>query len=277
MLARKYLFPHVIELNYQAGRRLGVNLYLIDGGTEWLLIDIGYLDTVDEVVDLIRRMDFSLSACKMIVATHADADHIQGLARAKDLLKTTISAHPLSVPPLESGDEILTYAVIKAQNFEIPMPPCKVDQVLNNGDTIEVGHQKLTVWHTPGHTAGQISMKMGNLFFSGDNIYKDSCVGAIDAHHGSDIPDFLMSLKRIRDDDSEFLLPSHGPVFRRDPKILQKAIDRLTKYQYMADFGTCAVSWPLLDEWEKDVIAGRVPDFSKEEKKPSKARAGTRK
>ena len=32
MLRRKYLFPHVIEMNYQAGRRLGVNVYLIDGG-----------------------------------------------------------------------------------------------------------------------------------------------------------------------------------------------------------------------------------------------------
>ena len=46
MLQRKYLFPHVIELNYQAGRRLGVNVYLIDGGSEFLLIDIGYIDTV---------------------------------------------------------------------------------------------------------------------------------------------------------------------------------------------------------------------------------------
>ena len=44
MLARKYLFPHVIEMNYQAGRRLGVNIYLIDGGSEFLLIDIGYMD-----------------------------------------------------------------------------------------------------------------------------------------------------------------------------------------------------------------------------------------
>ena len=29
----------------------------------------------------------------------------------------------------------------------------------------------------------------------------------------------------------------------------------------MADFGTCAVDWPLLDEWEADVIAGRLPKF----------------
>jgi glyoxylase-like metal-dependent hydrolase (beta-lactamase superfamily II) len=261
MLTRKYLFPRVIEMNYQAGRRLGVNVYLIDGGKEFILIDIGYLDTVDEIIELIRQMDFNLSTCKMIIATHADADHIQGIARAKELLKTKIAAHPLTVEPLETADAIITYASIKAQGIEIPMTPCKVDLLLNEGDGIAVGDRRLTVWHTPGHTSGQLSFKMGNLLFSGDNIYKDSCVGVIDAHHGSNIPEFLESLKRIQRDDAEFLLPSHGPVFRRDPKVLQQAIDRLTRYQYMADFGTCAISWPLLDEWEKDVLEGRMPDF----------------
>src|SRR5215813_10713066 len=101
MLRRKYLFPRVIEMNYQAGRRLGVNVYLLDGGSEFLLIDIGYLDAVDEIIELIRQMDFNLSTCKMLVATHADADHIQGLARAKEVLKTKVAAHPLSVDALE--------------------------------------------------------------------------------------------------------------------------------------------------------------------------------
>src|SRR2546429_6481597 len=135
MLQRKYLFPRVIEMNYQAGRRLGVNVYLIDGGSEFVLIDIGYLDTVEEIIELIRRMDFNLSTCKMIVATHADADHIQGVARARELLRTKVAAHPFSVEPIESGDEILTYASIKAQGIEIPMPPCKIDLVLEEGET----------------------------------------------------------------------------------------------------------------------------------------------
>src|SRR5579871_2466523 len=100
MLERKYLFPHVIEMNYQAGHRLGVNVYLIDGGSEFILIDIGFLDTVDEIVELIRRMDFNLSHCKMVIATHADADHIQGLARAREVLKTRVGAHPCSVEPI---------------------------------------------------------------------------------------------------------------------------------------------------------------------------------
>src|ERR1700693_2679869 len=132
MIKRKYLFPHVIEMNYQAGRRLGVNVYLIDGGSEFLLIDVGYQETIDEIVDMIRRMDFNLSTCKMIIATHADADHIQGLARAKELLKAPVAPDPLSVEPLESGDEIMTFATIKAQGFTIPMPPCKIDTLLND-------------------------------------------------------------------------------------------------------------------------------------------------
>ena len=261
MLRRKYLFPNVIEMNFQAGRPLGVNVYLIDGGHEFLLIDIGYIEAVDEIIELLRRMDFPLSSCKLLIATHADADHIQGCARAKELLKTRVAAHPATVGPLESGDEIMTYATIKAQDIEIPMPPCKVDQLLNEGDVLEVGNLKLSVWHTPGHTPGHLSFKLGNLLFSGDNIYRDSCVGVIDAHHGSDLPAFIASLKRILNDDAEFLLPSHGPVFRRDKKIIQKAIDRLTQYQYMPDFGTCAISWPLLDEWKKEVCSGRLPDF----------------
>jgi hydroxyacylglutathione hydrolase len=263
MLRRKYLFPHVIEMNYQAGRRLGVNVYLIDGGKEFVLIDVGFEDAVGEIVELIRQMDFSLSSCKMLIATHADVDHVQGAARAKELLRTQVAAHPESVGPLESGDEILTFATIAAQNIREPMPPCKVDRLLNEGDVIPVGSQRLEVWHTPGHTPGQLSFKMGNLLFCGDNIYKDGGVGVIDAHHGSKIPDFLASLRRIRRDDSEFLLPSHGPVFRRDNRVIDRTIERLDGYQHMADFGTCAVDWPLLEEWEKDVSEGRMPDFGR--------------
>src|SRR6476660_8117241 len=108
MLKRKYLFPNVIEMNYQAGRRLGVNVYLIDGGDEFLLIDVGYEDTTAEVLDLIRKMDFNLSTCKLLIATHADADHTQGMARAKEVTKARVAAHPASVEAIETGDKIMS-------------------------------------------------------------------------------------------------------------------------------------------------------------------------
>ena len=118
---------------------------------------------------------------------------------------------------------------------------------------LEVGNLKLETWHTPGHTQSQLAFRLGNLLFSGDNIFRDGCVGNIDAHHGSDIAAFLKSLERIRDSDVEWLLPSHGPPFRKDNRQLQSTIDRLEKYQHMADFGTCAIDWPLLDEWEAEL------------------------
>ena len=96
------------------------------------------------------------------------------------------------------------------------MPPVKLDTLVDEGDVIELGSLKLEVWHTPGHTDSQLSFRLGNLLFSGDNIYRDGCVGAIDAHHGSDIQAFISSLKRIRASDVEWLLPSHGPIFRKN-------------------------------------------------------------
>src|SRR3954470_843605 len=258
MIERNYLFPGVIEMNYQSRRRMGVNVYLIDGGKEYVLLDVGFLEELTDVLELTRLMGFSLSACKLIIASHADVDHAQGLARAREILKCPVAAHPLSVQPLEEGDEILTYARIDAQGIQIPMPRCKVDRTIDEGETIDVGDRSLEVWSTPGHTAGQLAFRMGDLLFSGDNIFRDGCVGVIDAHHGSNLVEFVASLKRIRASDVKFLLPSHGPIFRKDNALLDTTIARLESYKHMADFGTCAVDWPLLDQWEEELARGEL-------------------
>jgi glyoxylase-like metal-dependent hydrolase (beta-lactamase superfamily II) len=259
MLERRPIFPNVIEINHQAGERLGCNVYLVYEGNEWLLIDIGYEETVDEIVEMIRQMDFPLSNCKTIIATHADVDHIQGLAKLKQILKAPIIGHPLAATPLAEGDRIKTFAEIAAQKIEMPMPPVKLDSLVDEGDKIPVGKLELEVWHTPGHTDSQLSFRLGELLFSGDNIYRDGCVGVIDAHHGSDIRAFLSSLRRIRASDVTWLLPSHGPIFRKDDKLLDATIARLDGYLHMADFGTCAIDWPLMDDWDSELAEGRMP------------------
>ena len=261
MLPRREVFPHVIEMNYQARRRLGCSVYLVHDRGEWLLIDIGFQDTTDEIIDLIRQLDFSLANCKYLVATHADVDHIQGLKRAKELLPAaTTVGHPECQQLLAAGDRIVTYAEISAQGISIDLPEIKIEQTINEGSTLKVGDLSLEVWNTPGHTPSQLAFRVGDLLFSGDNIYRDGGVGNIDAHHGSDIPAFIHSLERIRDSDVKWLLPSHGPIFRKDRVQIQRTIDRLTGYQHMADFGTCAVDWPLLDEWEAELARGFNPD-----------------
>ena len=52
MLQRKPVFPHVSEMDYQAGRRIGCGVYLVYDGPDWILIDIGFEESVDEIVEL---------------------------------------------------------------------------------------------------------------------------------------------------------------------------------------------------------------------------------
>ena len=259
MLERRPVFPGVIEMNHQAGWRIGCNVYLVHDDRDWALIDIGYEESVDEIVELIRQMDFPLSHCRALIATHADVDHIQGLAKAKAILKAPVLAHPLAVTPLEQGDRIKTFAEIAAQDVHLAMPPVKVDRTIGDGDVVDVGGRRLEVWHTPGHTDSQLAFRMDDLLFSGDNIYRDGSVGAIDAHHGSDIPAFIASLRRIEASDVEWLLPSHGPIFRKDDRLLARTIARLEGYLTLADFGTCTPHWPLIEEWDRELAEGRLP------------------
>ena len=259
MLERRPLFPGVIEINHQAGWRIGCSVYLLYDENDWVLIDIGYEDNVDEIIELIRQIDFPISQCRGLIATHADVDHIQGLAKAKSLLNAPVLAHPKAVESLETGDRIKTFAEISAQNVHLEMPLIKVEKSISDGDIITIGNRELEVWHTPGHTDSQLAFRFGNLLLSGDNIYRDGSVGAIDAHHGSDIPSFISSLERIAASDVEWLLPSHGPVFQKNDELLTSTIDRLKGYLTLADFGTCATHWPLMDDWDKELAEGRLP------------------
>ncbi len=260
MIQRKPIFPNIIEINHQLGHVLGCNVYLIFDEEEWVMIDIGYEDDVEEIIELVRELDFPFAQCKSLIATHADVDHIQGLAHAKQILRAPVSAHPLAAQPLRTGDRIKTFALIEAQSIDMAMPPVEVENLINDGDIIKVGGLELEVWLTPGHTDSQLAFRLGDYLFSGDNIYQDGCIGAIDAHHGSDLQAFIRSLQRIRDCDAQWLLPSHGPMFRKDDALIDAAIKRVAGYLHMADFGTCAIDWPMMNQYEKDIAAGKMPN-----------------
>ena len=90
-----------------------------------------------------------MSNCKTLIATHADVDHAQGLARAKQMLKTTVTAHPLAADPLQSGDRLKTFALIESQGIDMTMPPVEVEHLVSEGDIIEIGDLPIKVWHTP--------------------------------------------------------------------------------------------------------------------------------
>ena len=56
MVQRKYLFTGVIELNLQAAQSFGVNIYLIDGGSEWAIIDVGQVKDMRQLIAFVSEI-----------------------------------------------------------------------------------------------------------------------------------------------------------------------------------------------------------------------------
>lgn len=225
------------------------NIYLIDGGKELVLIDCGTHDLVETNLKKIKKEGFLLEDIKLIIVSHAHADHVGGLAKDKSILGCPVAAHKDAVRPIEEGDKIVTCAEIKAAGYFDVFPPCKIDNVLKGGERIKIGDVTLGIIHTPGHTPGSIAIKLGNILITGDTIYKDSGVGFIDCHHGSNLDDYIKSLRKIRDSSAEYILPTHGPWFKNDPKILNEAIKRLSGYKTLSDFGVLCTKWRLEERY----------------------------
>ncbi len=137
------------------------------------------------------------------------------LASARERLKAKTAAHPAAAKVLEAGDAVQTYASITRKTIDEPMPPCKIDVKLKEGDEIKIGKLKLKVVADTRTHAGATELPAGSLLFSGDNIYKDVARrGYRRAFHGSNLPDFISSRIRIRDDDAEFLCRATVQFFR---------------------------------------------------------------
>ena len=49
-------------------------------------------------------------------------------------------------------------------------------------------------------------------------------------------------------------------MFRKDNALIETAIKRIEGYLHLSDFGTCAIDWPMMDQYEKDVSAGKMPE-----------------
>lgn len=147
--------------------------YLITGETI-TLIDTGVAGCETRIFEYIRSIGRDPSEISLIILTHSHPDHI-GAARAiREATGCSVAAHPAERAWIED---------VERQNRERPVPgfatlvggPVPLDFELDGGVTIDIdgtGEYELEVMHTPGHSAGSISLFLpGNgALFSGDVI-----------------------------------------------------------------------------------------------------------
>jgi glyoxylase-like metal-dependent hydrolase (beta-lactamase superfamily II) len=92
---------------------------------------------------------------------------------------------------------------------EINIPEERIDGRLEHGDTVPVGGTAVEVLHTPGHTPGSISLRIGRAVISGDTLFnggpgKTFASGDLETLVQS-IVDHLHPLP-----DDTVVLPGHG-------------------------------------------------------------------
>jgi glyoxylase-like metal-dependent hydrolase (beta-lactamase superfamily II) len=76
-------------------------------------------------------------------------------------------------------DHWMTYDAVRAATgapvlvgaAEIKIPEERIDGRLDDGAEVKVGSARITVLHTPGHTPGSISLRVGRAIITGDTLF----------------------------------------------------------------------------------------------------------
>ena len=64
-----------------------------------------------------------------------------------------------------------TNAPVCVGSREVQVPEARIDRRLEHGDELRVGGVRIDVLHTPGHTPGSISLRVGRAVITGDTLF----------------------------------------------------------------------------------------------------------
>ena len=184
--------------------------YLLCGVKNALLIDTGLgVANNKKVVDSLTLLPV------LVVTTHIHWDHIGGHKYFENIAVHEAEKDWLSIKfpiPLQAVKHNL---VCKPCDFPLDfsidsyqLPKISPQQILHDGDCLDLGERKITVIHTPGHSPGHCCFyePERKYLYSGDLIYS----GCLDAFYPTTDPQlFWQSVKKIQHLDVERVLPAH--------------------------------------------------------------------
>lgn len=185
-------------LQMQVGA-IGTNCYIIydENSREGAIIDPG--DNAESILGAVEKENI---AVKYIFLTHAHFDHVL----AADAVQKATNAQLV----LHENDRYL----LKKETMNDFRPFIKnyteprVDIAAQEGTEVTFGGITATYLHTPGHTPGSCTIRMGDCLFTGDTMFRHEC-GRCDLP-GGDFNQMLSSLKRLSELPGDFhVLPGH--------------------------------------------------------------------
>ena len=139
---------HVIDNVYYVGTE-GISAWIIRTPKGLILLDVGMPDAAPLVEENIKALGFKLSDVKILLNSHAHIDHAGGLAKLKVDTGAMLIASAGDRYALEKG----VYEGSEDVHL-LDFPAVKVDRLIGDGETVELGGVKLTAVLAPGHTKG---------------------------------------------------------------------------------------------------------------------------
>ncbi len=213
---------------------LRCNIWHVRGRDQDMLIDtgLGVRSLRSEIADLI---DKPLNA----IATHIHYDHVGCLYEFDERIIHSIEA-PKMVDYKEftwlkasdlmpgyqtSGDTsgFDEYLINKWPSVDFDLDAYRITSTtatrqVAEGDVIDLGNRVFEILHLPGHSPGSIGLweAASGTLFSGDAIYDGTL---LDELQDSDIPDYVATMKRLRELPIAVVHGGHEPSFGRDRMI----------------------------------------------------------
>jgi len=204
-----------------------VSVYLLTG-KKISLVDSGVAAAKSTIFESIEALGFSPKDISTVILTHSHPDHIGAARMIKEETECAVLAHRAEIPWIED---------VALQEKERPVPgfrslvsgSVKVDRALRDGDVLDVESKRISVVHTPGHSAGSISLFIRDegVLLSGDCILLAGEMPVYD-----DFRSTLRSLRRLREIEGIEVLLSSWDQPRKGAevyRVMDESIDYLER------------------------------------------------
>jgi hydroxyacylglutathione hydrolase len=181
---------------------LQCNCYLVacEDTKEAIVIDPG--GDAPLILDRVKELGLAI---KYIVNTHGHIDHIAANRPVKEGTGAQLAIHQ------DDAEWLVTDQGAYARMLGVSSPGPAADVLLEEGDEIAFGNERLQVIHTPGHSLGGISLVGDGVVFCGDTLFSMG-VGRVDLPGGS--WETLMNTIKTRlftMPDDTVVYTGHGP------------------------------------------------------------------
>ena len=212
-----------------------VNAFAINHDSGVTLVDAGFRGHAQRILDYLARIGQRAEAVTHLIVTHADYDHIGGLAELKHRTGAEVVAHRLEAPVIEGRDvgrqagsglmgRLLSISLTVGHRLW-PVAPVRVDRAVEDGAELPGG---IRLVHTPGHSPGHLVVYLPDrrALIAGDLLNHYRKLGTVPKHLLPDPAALPASLQRVAELDFDVLVFSHGSPIRSGAAAQVRALAR---------------------------------------------------